>query len=87
MYEAVIFYAGPLSTWQGKPHPREILARRTSRWRWLAVAKAHSVLASVNSGRCGFVIMRGDELLEHVPASDPACNPLPSEPLYGELPT
>lgn len=86
MFEAVIFFAGPLSTWSGRPHPREILARRTSRWRWLAEAKARSVLAQVDGGRCGLVILRDGEIIEHVPARDPACNPLAGEPLNEDTP-
>lgn len=79
MYSAVVYFAGPLSLWGGKPHPRETLAHRSSRWRWLALAKAQAVLASVDAGRCGFVLMKDGQVIHHEHAKDELCNPLPGE--------
>jgi hypothetical protein len=82
MYEAVIYFAGHFSLWAGKPHPREIIARRSARWEWLAIAKAQAVLASVDSGRCAFVVMKDGKEVYHQHAKDEQCNPLVGEPLY-----
>lgn len=84
-YEVVAYLAGPLSLWSGKPHPREIIARRSSRWRWHAQALAQSVLAHVDSGRCGYVIMKGGEVIHHQRAKDEQCNPLSSEELHIDI--
>lgn len=87
MYLATIYFAGPLSLWSGKPHPREIIARRSSRWRWHAQVLAQSILAHVDSGRCGYVIMKDGEVIHHEHAKDEQCNPLPDEPLHMPEPT
>lgn len=81
-FEVVIFFAGPLSLWSGKPHPREVIARRSSRWRWHALALAQSVLAHVDSGRCGYVVMLDGKVIHHEYAKDEQCNPLPGEDRY-----
>jgi hypothetical protein len=82
VYLATIFFSGPLSSWSGKPHPREILAIRRSRWKWLAIAKGASLLRMFDSGRCGFVVLKGNEIVHREHARDPVCNPLPGEPLH-----
>lgn len=84
-YEVVIFFAGPKSLWQGKPHPREILARRSSRWLWLAHARASAVLAAVDSGRCGYVVMKDGKEIHHEHAKDEECNPLPGEDMHFDI--
>ena len=81
MYSVVVYFAGPLSAWSGKPHPREIIARRRAPWRWLALARAQALVSQLDAGRCGFVVTRGDDIVESVAARDPACNPLPGEAL------
>jgi dsDNA-binding SOS-regulon protein len=85
MYETIVYFAGPLSVWSGKPHPREIIARRSSRWQWLALVRAQAVLAAVDSGRCGFVVTRNGEVIHHERAKDEQCNPLASEEMHFEI--
>lgn len=78
-FEVIVYFAGPRSVWSGKPDPREVIARRSARWLWLAHARAQAVLAAADSGRCGYVIMQGREVLHHEHAKDEQCNPLPDE--------
>jgi hypothetical protein len=85
MFDVVVYFAGPLSVWSQKPHPREVLARRSSRWRWLALARGQAVLSSVDSGRCGFVVMKDGNLIHHEPAKDEHCNPLPGESAHFDM--
>jgi hypothetical protein len=80
MFEVLLFYSGPLSSWSGKPHPREILATRRSRWKWLAIAKGASLLKMLDSGRCGFVVMKGGEIVHSEGPRDAESSPLPGEP-------
>lgn len=82
MFQVIAYFAGPRSLWQGKPHPREVIARRSARWRWLAIALGKSVIAAADSGRCGFVVMRGDTVIHHERAKDEQCNPLPDEAMH-----
>lgn len=86
MFEVTVYFAGPKSLWQGKPHPREVLARRSSRWLWLAHARAQAVLAAVDNGRVGYVVMKGGEVIHHEHAKDEQCNPLPDEELHVQIP-
>jgi hypothetical protein len=81
-YEVACYLAGPLSLWSGKPHAREIIARRSSRWRWLAIALGKSVINAADSGRCGFVVTRNGEIVHHERAKDEQCNPLTAEDGY-----
>jgi hypothetical protein len=81
-YEVVCYFAGPLSLWSRKPHPREVIARRSARWLWLAIARGQAVLSSVDSGRCGFVVTKVGEVVHHERARDEQCNPLPDEDLH-----
>lgn len=81
-YQVEVYFAGHLSLWAGKPHPREILARRSARWLWLAHALAQAVLASVDGGRCGYVVTRDGKVVHHEHAKDEQCNPLPDEAMH-----
>lgn len=81
-FEAIVYLAGPLSLWSQKPHKREIIARRSSRWLWLAHSKANAVLSMADSGRCGYVIMKDGAIIHHTRAPDEQCNPLRDEDLY-----
>lgn len=44
MYEAIIYFEGPLSKWRGQPDEREFIYRRTTRFKGLAI--------SIARGRC-----------------------------------
>jgi hypothetical protein len=81
-YEVLVYLAGPLSLWSGKPHAREIIARRSSSWRWLAIALGKSVLNAADSGRCGFVVMNGPEVIHNERAKDEQCNPPQGEAMH-----
>ena len=70
MFEVVVYFAGPRSVWAGQPHLSEVIARRSARWLWLAHALGQSVLKHVDTGRCGYVVMRGGELVHHERAAD-----------------
>lgn len=82
MFSVEVYFAGARSLWSGKPHPREVVARRSSRWLWLAHSRAQAVLAAVDSGRCGYVVMMDGKVIHHEHAKDEQCNPLPGEDRY-----
>jgi hypothetical protein len=53
-YEAILHFEGPLFKWNGKVDEREIICRRTFRWRWMAESWARSRLHGLIN--CGYVI-------------------------------
>jgi len=53
-YEAVLVFEGPIYKWNGKVDEREVIARRTFRWRWLAEGWAQGRLKGLS--RCKYVI-------------------------------
>jgi hypothetical protein len=54
MFEAVIHFEGPLYLWNGKIDEREVICRRTFRWRWLAEGWAQGRLRGF--ARCKYTI-------------------------------
>jgi hypothetical protein len=72
MFEAIIYFAGPMSTWGGKPAELEIIARLPSRFRILARARAVAIHSRLNMGRCGwFINDEQGQAIEHVRATAP----------------
>jgi hypothetical protein len=67
-YLVTIYFTGPKTQWSGKVATEEIIGQRSYRWWWMARLSARSSLENLNLRRCGYVIQKGDEVLEHVEA-------------------
>lgn len=64
-YEGIIYFAGPRSRWAGKVDSQEIIARFPARWRWAVLALTLQTFARLDQRRCGYVILRDGEPIEH----------------------
>jgi hypothetical protein len=53
-HEAVLYFQGPLFKWTGKYDDREVIARRTFRWKWLAEGWARGRLQGLE--QCGYAV-------------------------------
>lgn len=71
MFEAVVYFAGPMTTWAGKPQPLEFLARFPSRSKLLACIRAISLYRQLDAERCGWALYQDDVLVENVAATRP----------------
>lgn len=65
MYCLRVYFHGPQTEWMGKVSQMEVLMERDVPWLWLAKALARSYLRDLNTGRCGCVISKGDEIVSH----------------------
>jgi hypothetical protein len=65
MYVVAVYFPGPRTLWAGKVAPEEIIARHTVPFAWLARARLRNLRADLNAHRCGFLLMRGETVLEH----------------------
>lgn len=66
MYEAIIYFAGPKTIFSGKLAEDEIIMRRPLVFRWAALSHARAVHARLDPQRCGYVVRKGVEVIEHV---------------------
>lgn len=70
MIRSYVYFHGPNTAWQGKPHAGEVIAKFESRWKWLAHARALAAVKNLNSGRCGFYMSDSDgNVVKHVEAT------------------
>lgn len=70
MIRSYVYFHGPLTQWQRKPHPQEFVAQFESRWQWLAHARALAALKNLNCARCGLCVEDGDgNVVKHVDAT------------------
>jgi hypothetical protein len=53
-FEVVLHFEGPLFKWSGKVDEREVIARKTFRWKWMAEGWARGRLGGLR--QCGYVI-------------------------------
>jgi hypothetical protein len=63
-----VYFHGPMTEWAGQAAAPEIVASKIFRWRWLARLHARQVMDGLNAGRCGYLIQRGEDVLEHFKA-------------------
>ncbi|HEY1723955.1 MAG TPA: hypothetical protein VGF89_00925 [Steroidobacteraceae bacterium] len=56
MYEALVYFDGPLSRWSGKPDEREIIWRCERRVRAFAIGAARARARSLTG--CGWIVLR-----------------------------
>lgn len=61
MYEAIIYFLGPLSKWGGKPDEREIIWRRRHRFKFWAMVDARSRCRVLD--KCLWAVRRGGEVV------------------------
>lgn len=75
MHEAVVYFAGPATTWARKPQEIEYIARFTTRSAFMARVRAVSCHARLNKDRCGWFIRKDGTVIAHVPAIAPTTAP------------
>lgn len=61
-YRAIVYFEGPKSLFARRPHESDYV--HTIETRWLCAARFIARGALGNTGRCGYVIMEGDKLIE-----------------------
>jgi hypothetical protein len=73
-----VYFASPRTTWQGKLAEEDIILRRECRWHWLARMIARNAHAPLDPHRCGWLVMKDGEVIEHVeliaPPGPPSLN-------------
>lgn len=69
MYEVIAYYHGAKTAWQRRVADTEIIARERVPFLWLARARAAQLRAMLNEGRCGIIIQRNGETVQHAEAS------------------
>lgn len=70
MIEAILYYHGPDTSWNGRVSEREIVARRPFRFVWAARLWARGVHRHLDPARCGWAVLRDGgvvELVERTP--------------------
>lgn len=77
MISVVVYFHGPATDWGEKIAEREIIARHEVPLLWIARMKARSIIGGLNSGRCGYVLLRGETELEKHEAADIALGNVP----------
>ena len=65
-YEAIVYFASPRTRWSMKVQEDDVIMRRPYLWRWLARFEARSLHAQLDPEKCGYVVLRDGEELEHV---------------------
>lgn len=78
-YEAVLYFAGPKTLWSQKVDASEVIMRWASRSRWLATRVARSTHRQLDPSRCGYVVLKDGDVIEHVKPV------LPKPPTIAEL--
>lgn len=68
MYCVRVYFHGPETAWSGSVSPRETIAIFTTRYLWLARARARNIVAGLNIGKCGYAITLDEETIDHQPA-------------------
>jgi hypothetical protein len=66
MIEALVYFASPRTVWQSKVAEEDIIFRRAVPWLWMARWLARSTHAPLDPHRCGWLVMRDGEVIEHV---------------------
>lgn len=66
IHEGIVYFSGPESQWSGKVSEREIIARRSFRWKWAARAFAKAAHRNLDPARCGYAVFKGGIEIEHV---------------------
>jgi len=64
MLEVVVFYNGPRTQWSGKVVDDDVIARIPAPFMWIARMQARGLCKSLNQERCGYLILRGEAVLE-----------------------
>lgn len=67
-YEGISYFAGPKTKWSKKISADEIISRHPARWLWLARAQARATHKRLDPTRCGYVVLKDGEAVEHVEA-------------------
>lgn len=70
MITLTVYFHGPASHWDDRIADGEIIAQVSLPWLWLARFKARSMMADLNRDRCGYLIQRDDEVIEHHKAAN-----------------
>lgn len=63
-YQWVVYFAGPKTKWTGTVDESETLAFGEAPWRWLARATARGVYRSLDSRKCGWVLLQDGAQIE-----------------------
>jgi hypothetical protein len=66
MFESAVYFYGPKTSWANHPHEEEIIARFSSRFRFLAALFARSLHERLDPMRCGYAVMRAGAVIESV---------------------
>jgi hypothetical protein len=70
MITVTVYFHGPATDWSEKIAEREIIAQHSVPFLWLARLKVKSIMDELNTGRCGYVLTRGETELEKHEAPD-----------------
>lgn len=69
-YEGLIYFAGPMTLFGRAVADKEIIARHTCRWLWMARLLVRSAYGPLDKARCGYIIKRDGQIIERVKAAD-----------------
>jgi hypothetical protein len=65
-YEAVVYFASPRTRWSMKVQEEDVILRRSVPWLWLARRIARGVHAQLDASKCGYVVLKDGDEVEHV---------------------
>lgn len=68
MYEVIAYFHGPKTAWLRRVADTEIIARERVPFLWLARLRAVQLAATLTEGRCGVIVQRNGETLQHAEA-------------------
>lgn len=66
-YQVAVYFAGPKTVWTEKMDESEVTMICDAPWLWVARSQARQAMG--NTGRCGYVITKDGDLIEHVHAT------------------
>jgi hypothetical protein len=80
VYCGLVYFASPRTIFNGKVCDEDIIAHQESQYRFVARSFARTTHGFLDPTRCGYVVLKDGETLEHV---EPIL-PKPSRPVPGK---
>lgn len=71
MFEGIIYFRGPRTSWSGKVDEGEVIGRVSSHFKWFTRWLTRSAYAHLDPERCGYLVREGAVTIEHVQARSP----------------
>jgi len=64
IYEGLVYFAGPQTLWGRKVAEHEVIFRVRAPWLWVVRMQTLNAWRQLNHERCGYVIKRGDGVID-----------------------